>query len=400
MRLPRIKRDWALALAPRELALMREGYVFAGLCILTLVLVALGDVRAYQYGTIGGIAFLPVVAAAWLLSDRLTLLVVGVAMTLAFLTSTLGPVAPVTALTRMILIPILAILARLAATTVIRIRDSEVQTREARASEERMRELERAKSEFLSLASHELRGPISILRGYLAMLEDGTLGPLPAPVEQVVPTLVASAAGISSTIDQMLDTARLEDSRLQIRPRRVDLARLVREAAANVDLLHGKSHGVRWVGCDVATMADVDVNRINTVIGNLVSNAIKYSPAGSEVHVQLEHDKERVRVHVRDQGGGIRTEDMSRLFTRFGRIVTPENSEIPGTGLGLYLSRELARLHGGDVTASSVVGQGSTFTLELPAPKRLARAGTTPPPRKAGRTGVGPRGASRRQLTD
>src|SRR6266513_1808169 len=184
MRLPKFKRDWALALAPRELAHVREGYIFAAICIVTLVLVALGDVRTYQYGTIGGIAFLPVVAGAWLLSDRLTLLVVATAMTLAFLTSVLGPVAPVTVLTRMVLIPMLAILARLAATTVIRIRESELQTREARAAEERMRELERAKSEFLRLASHELRGPVSIMRGYLAMLEDGTLGPLPAPVEK------------------------------------------------------------------------------------------------------------------------------------------------------------------------------------------------------------------------
>jgi len=400
MRLPKFKRDWALALAPRELAQVREGYVFAAICVITLVLVALGDVRTYQYGTIGGIAFLPVVAAAWLLSGRLTLLVVGTAMGLAFLTSVLGPVAPVTVITRMVLIPILAILARLAATTVIRIRESELQTREARAAEERMRDLERAKSEFLRLASHELRGPVSIMRGYLAMIEDGTLGPLAAPLEKVVPTLVASAAGISHTIDQMLDTARLEDSRLEIRRRRVDLAQLVREAAGNVDLLHGRTHKVLWVGCEAALLADLDINRISTVVGNLVSNAIKYSPAGSEVRVQLEQEGDRARVRVHDEGCGIRAEDMPRLFTRFGRIVTPETSEIPGTGLGLYLSRELARLHGGDVTASSVVGVGSTFTLDLPLPVPV-RA-TSPPPRKAGRVGVGPARLpqGRRRLAD
>src|SRR5205823_13671592 len=111
-----------------------------------------------------------------------------------------------------------------------------------------------------------------------------------------VPTLVASGTGISHTIDQMLDTARLEDSRLQIRRRRVDLARLVRESAANVELLHGRTHRVRTVGCDTAIMADLDVNRISTVVGNLVSNAIKYSPAGSEVRVQLEQEGGRARV--------------------------------------------------------------------------------------------------------
>ena len=87
MRLPEFKRDWALALAPRELAHVREGYVFAAICVVTLCLVAVGDVRTHQYGTVGEIAFVPVVAAAWLLSDRLTLLVVGVAMLLAVLAS-------------------------------------------------------------------------------------------------------------------------------------------------------------------------------------------------------------------------------------------------------------------------------------------------------------------------
>src|SRR5207237_460933 len=122
-------------------------------------------------------------------------------------------------------------------------------------------------------------------------------------------------------------------------------------------------------------------------------------PAGSEVRVQLEQEGGRARVRVHDQGGGIRAEDMARLFTRFGRIVTPETSEIPGTGLGLYLSRELARLHGGDVTAPSVVGEGSTFTLEVPLPQPVR---ATPAPRRAAREGMGSRRPlqSRRRLAD
>src|SRR2546423_158625 len=124
MRLPRFKRDWALGLAPQELSGSREGYFFTALCLFALALVGIADVKAAPYGTIGAIALLPVVAAAWLMSWRPLLIVVFAALLVAFLTSLLGPVPPVTALTDIILIPILAILARLAATTVIRIRES------------------------------------------------------------------------------------------------------------------------------------------------------------------------------------------------------------------------------------------------------------------------------------
>jgi signal transduction histidine kinase len=388
-----LKRDWALELAPGELSGRPEGFIFACLCIVALALVALADVGTHEYGTIGGIAFLTVLAAAWLLSDRLTLVVVGVAVALAVLTAMLGPVAAVTALTRIILLPILAVLARLAATTVVRIHRSEMLMREARAAEVRMRELEQAKSEFLRLASHELRGPIAILRGYLNMLEDGTLGALPPMLDNVVPVLVASAAGINHTIDQMLDAARLEDSRLQIQPEPTDLALLVRETAANVELLHGGSHQVVCLGCRQPVQVEVDANRIETVIGNLVSNALKYSPAGSQVDVLLEKGPMHARVHVRDRGVGIPAADMQRLFTRFGRLERPETNDVPGTGLGLYLSRELARMHGGDITVVSTPGSGSIFSLELPLPGSWARHQEA----KLGRRGVDEHQIARRR---
>ena len=377
---PRFKRDWALGLAPQELSGVHEGYLFTALCLFAVFLIAIADVKAAPYGSVGAIALIPVVAAAWLLSGRQTLIVVVVSSMVAVLTAVVGPVPLVTALTDIALVPILAILARLAAITVLRIRETEINAREAGEREARMRELERAKSEFLRLASHELRGPVSIMRGYLGMLEDQSLGPLPPSVQKVVPIMVASSLGISHTIDQMLDAARLEDSRLQIRPRRVDLGRLVREATENVHLLHGDSHSVRCEGCALTVPADLDEARITTVVGNLVSNALKYSAPGSEVLVRMEVVGDRARIHVSDHGVGIAAADMPRLFTRFGRIVNEATSNISGTGLGLYLSRELARLHRGDITAVSVAGKGSTFTLELPLPPA---APAQPPPQRA-----------------
>jgi signal transduction histidine kinase len=107
-----------------------------------------------------------------------------------------------------------------------------------------------------------------------------------------------------------------------------------------------------------------DLMRLEIVVNNLVDNAIKYSPRGGDVIIALSTVGKLALVAVGDKGIGIAAEDMSRLFVRFSRL--GELSDVPGTGLGLYLARELARLHGGDITVASTPGQGSEFTLSLP----------------------------------
>jgi signal transduction histidine kinase len=126
------------------------------------------------------------------------------------------------------------------------------------------------------------------------------------------------------------------------------------------------THALTFESPDIEIPVLIDVDRIATVIGNLLTNAIKYSPAGGPVTLRVSTDDHVAKISVTDTGVGIAEDRFDRLFTRFGRIVTPETSHIPGTGLGLYLSRELARLHGGDITATSVPGKGSTFVLAVP----------------------------------
>jgi signal transduction histidine kinase len=120
---------------------------------------------------------------------------------------------------------------------------------------------------------------------------------------------------------------------------------------------------------------DGDPDRLATIIANLVDNAIKYSPNGGTVHCRTGVKDGRAYVEVRDHGLGIAERDLPILFSRFGRIVTPENSHISGTGLGLYLSRDLAQMHGGDITVCSELGQGSTLTLWVPLAQEARAAG-------------------------
>ena len=105
---------------------------------------------------------------------------------------------------------------------------------------------------------------------------------------------------------------------------------------------------------------------MKNIISNLINNAIKYSPSGGVIECELTARAGIARLSVKDSGLGIAKEDLPILFTRFGRVSTPQTDHLPGTGLGLYLGRQLARLHGGEITVDSTSGKGSTFTLHLP----------------------------------
>src|SRR5207248_3058137 len=126
------------------------------------------------------------------------------------------------------------------------------------------------------------------------------------------------------------------------------------------------NHDIKVETSSQEVRATVDPERVGTIIGNLLSNAIKYSPSGGAVRCTVAIQGKMGVVEVSDEGVGITPEEMETLFTRFGRISNRETRHIGGTGLGLYLSRQLARMQGGDVTVRSVPGKGSTFSFAVP----------------------------------
>lgn len=231
---------------------------------------------------------------------------------------------------------------------------------------ERLAALERTKTEFLNLASHELRGPITIIRGYLAMVESGALGRVPIQFRTILPVLLAKTDEMNQLIEQMIEAARLEEGRLDLSPAPADLGEIAGKAIEMIRPLAGASHPLKLKRPKESVPVEVDVDRIVTIVNNLITNAIKYSPNGGQVTVSVFRDDDSGVLAVEDHGVGIAADQIDRLFTRFGRIVTPDTRHIQGTGLGLYLSRELARLHGGDLTARSEPGRGSTFVLRVP----------------------------------
>jgi signal transduction histidine kinase len=228
---------------------------------------------------------------------------------------------------------------------------------------QRVAALEKAKTEFLSIASHELRGPMTVIKGYLTMLEGGALGSLPPKAVSVLPLLIAKSDEVDSMIEQMIEAARLEDGRLALKRQLSDIVELTEIAIQGMRPLL-VSHNLNVEKPPGPIPAEVDPDRFQIVVRNLLSNAVKYSPAGTRISVAIGQRGDLATMAVTDQGQGIEPKDQARLFTRFGRIESTQH--ISGTGLGLWLSREIARMHDGDLSVDSTPGQGSTFTLQVP----------------------------------
>jgi signal transduction histidine kinase len=227
----------------------------------------------------------------------------------------------------------------------------------------RIQALEKAKSDFLNIASHELRGPMTIIKGYLTMFEAGALGEMSPAANSVLPLLISKSDEINWMLEQMLEAARLEEGRLELNKKPGDVVEITDKAIDGVKMLL-RGHELKVDEPAEPVEADLDPDRFQMVVRNLLSNAAKYSPAGSEITVRIRRNDGMATVAVIDKGVGISPEDQANLFTRFGRVQSTQH--VQGTGLGLWLSKEIARMHDGDLTVQSNVGSGSTFVLAVP----------------------------------
>ena len=227
----------------------------------------------------------------------------------------------------------------------------------------RIHALEKAKGDFLNIASHELRGPMTIIKGYLTMFESGSLGEMPPRASSVLPLLISKSDEINWMLEQMLATSRLEEGRLELNKQRHDIVEITEMALDGVKMLL-RGHDLKVDEPAEPLEAEIDPDRFQIVIRNLLSNAAKYSPVGSDITVSIGRNGGMATVAVIDHGVGISAQDQANLFTRFGRIQNTQH--VQGTGLGLWLSREIARMHGGDLTVESSSGSGSTFVLAVP----------------------------------
>ena len=234
-----------------------------------------------------------------------------------------------------------------------------------------LKEAERLKDEFIGIAAHELRSPLAVIKGFAQMLilqtARGKGPPLAEWQMEAIQDIDQATTRLVELTEDLLDVTRLQAGRLALHPEPADLVALTRRVVTRLQVTTER-HTLSIDADQEYLVVDVDPRRIEQVLGNLVNNAIKYSPEGGCIDITLRADRQAQSavLCVADQGIGIPAHQQARIFSRFVRADNARERAIGGTGLGLYLCRELVERHHGRIWFASTEGQGSTFFVSLP----------------------------------
>src|SRR3989344_3609066 len=233
---------------------------------------------------------------------------------------------------------------------------------------EKLKELDQLKSEFLSLATHQIRAPLTAIKGYSSMLLEGDFGVLPQKATDSVQTIMKSCQNLIKIVEDFLNISRIEQGRMVYEKSIFDIKEIVQEVIKEIKPNIDKAGLSLDLNIPVEKInVNADRNKIKQVIGNIVDNSIKYTPHG-QIHISVFLDGEKVKIAVKDSGTGIDPSEINKLFAKFSRTKEANKTSVTGTGLGLYVAKKIIEAHRGDIKIySEGVGKGSTFTIELPA---------------------------------
>jgi PAS domain S-box-containing protein len=247
----------------------------------------------------------------------------------------------------------------------------------------REREIDRMKTEFVSMVSHELRTPLTSIKGYVDLLREGEVGELTTDQTEFLTIVATSTDRLVALINDLLDISRIEAGKVELKRERIDLVQSIQAAIASLrPQIEAKRQQLTVDVPPTALTIVADIDRIAQILTNLLSNAHKYTPVGKEIRVTAVAQGDLVEVSIIDTGIGLSQAEQSQLFTRFYRSSNRVVQEAGGTGLGLAITRSLVELHGGTIAVRSNPGQGSAFTFTLPLV--TAKSGVTAPVARAG----------------
>jgi signal transduction histidine kinase len=229
-------------------------------------------------------------------------------------------------------------------------------------------ELDRLKAEFISVASHELKTPINVVLGYLELLREGIYGELSPKQAEIFATIEKQAQNVTRLVKKLLDISRFEAGGGRIDPRPMDLNRFVESLRSAFTVLAMQREIEFTVTRGEGLPAEVswDEDRMDEVIGNLLSNAFKFTNRGGKVSLTLESVDSYVRIEVRDTGAGIAADQLPRIFDKFYQADNQAASSAPGTGLGLAIAKQIVEAHRGTIAVDSIEQVGTTFIITLP----------------------------------
>lgn len=241
-------------------------------------------------------------------------------------------------------------------------------TKELQMSHEKLKTLDQQKDAFLGMASHELKTPITSIKAFTQVLLKKAEQDKESKYEYILKNINMQTDRITQLINDLLNVSHIESGKLVLKKSEFNISKLVKKAVTDIQVTTD-THEIIVKGNVTKTMY-ADKNRIEQVIANLLTNAIKYSPQANKVIVSLHETAKEISVLVQDFGQGIALEDQKRIFERFYRTRENEEKNITGFGLGLYISSEIIRHHKGRIWVSSTVGKGSLFGFSIPYTKR------------------------------
>lgn len=229
------------------------------------------------------------------------------------------------------------------------------------------RALENSKSEFLSLASHQLRTPATNVKQYIGLLMDGYMGDITDRQRKALEVAYKNNESEIKIMNDLLDVAKLDLQRIQLNKTVTNVVAIAREVVRNYGPVAAeRDQTIEYSGA-ASVMASVDKTYIRGVLENLVDNAIKYSHPGTKIKVSVTRENGAVCIAVKDRGLGIKKRDYGKLFNKFSRLANEFSANSEGSGLGLYWVRQVVKLHGGWIHVASRDGHGSIFSIYLPA---------------------------------
>jgi signal transduction histidine kinase len=232
----------------------------------------------------------------------------------------------------------------------------------------RLEAVSRSKSDFLANMSHELRTPLNSVIGFSEVLEDELFGPINEKQHEYVNNILISGKYLLSLINDILDISKVESGKMELELTEFSLQEAVESSFV---MLKEKAlkNGIT-LSIDLSPEADVNIvadkRKLKQILFNLISNAVKFTPAGGAVDVHVVRDADFIEITVVDNGMGIKEEDILKLFQPFTQLESVYTKEFEGTGLGLALNRLLVELHGGRIWVESTFGTGSRFSFTIP----------------------------------
>jgi signal transduction histidine kinase len=220
--------------------------------------------------------------------------------------------------------------------------------------------------QFLTLLSHELKSPLNVIEGYLKLMHDREAGPSIESYDKMIDQSLARVKSMRAMIMDLLDLTRIESGAVQRSPRELDVL-LVAKSAINTILPLAIQQDIEVVVESTEPVPfTADPEEIEIIINNLISNAVKYNKAGGKVVCTAESHEKGITLKISDTGLGIAEEDFPKLFKEFSRIRTSQTKEVGGSGLGLSIVKRIVNLYQGTIDVESTLGQGTSFTVNLP----------------------------------